>query len=266
MSVAIDKIQDLTARHVAPTSKARSTSFLFVHGLWGASWAFDGWLPLAAERGWDSWAINLRGREDSRPVEDLGKVRMQDFAADVHDALDRLGDVVLLGYSMGGLAAQMVGGDARVKALVLLCSVPPRGVIVLSGPVLRRAPRYVPAMIAGRPIRPSREEAAAMIMNDMPLADRDRWYPSLIADSGRAAGQIAWGAIKVDPASVRCPVLVVSAEHDRISPPSAQRKIVRRYSADHFAIADRSHLICVEPGWESVAGSILDWTDRLSFT
>lgn len=262
MPVAIEKILDLTARHVAPTSKARPTPLLFVHGLWGASWLFDDWLPQAAERGWDSWALNLRGRDGSRPVDHLGKVRMQDFATDVRDALDQLGDVVLLGYSMGGLAAQMVAGDARVKALILLCAVPPRGVIALSWPVLRRSPRHLPAMIAGRVIHPSREEAAAIIMNDMSPADRDRWYPTMIADSGRAAGQIALGAISVDPASIRCPVLVVSAKDDRISPPSAQRKLVQRYAAEHVAIAGRSHLISVEQGWESVAGSILDWADR----
>jgi pimeloyl-ACP methyl ester carboxylesterase len=255
-------IGELTAEHEPPTDPSLPVPILFVHGLWAGAWIFREWLELAASRGWDAWAPNLRGREGSRPGTDIGRASMQDFAGDVREILDRVGDAVLLGYSMGGLAAQMVADDSRIKALVLLCSVPPRGIVALSGPVVRRSWRYLPAMAMGRAFEPTRADTDEMTMNRMTPLERDRWFPRFIRDSGRASGQIALGRIAVEPSRITCPVLVVSAEHDRISPPSIQPKLVERYRADHLPVAGRAHLIAVETRWEGTANAILDWAER----
>ena len=114
------------------------------------------------------------------------------------------------------------------------------------------------AMIGCRPMLPRRADADAMLLNAMPRAERDRWYPNFIADSGRAALQIAVGSVAVDPAGITCPVLVVSAEHDRISPPSIQPKLVKRYRAPHLRIASHAHLVTIEPGWGAVHAAVLD--------
>jgi pimeloyl-ACP methyl ester carboxylesterase len=257
-----ERIGDLAALHVPARGPADRGPLVLLHGLWGGAWIFQDWLEPAAERGWDVWAVSLRGREGSRLVQDLGKVRLQDFAQDLRDALEEIGPAVVVGYSMGGLILQMVAADDSprhlVRSAVLLCSVPPRGVVALAGPVIRRSWRYLPVMIGRRPMLPIRADADAMLMNEMPEAERDRRYPSFIADSGRAALQIAVGSVAVDPAGVTCPVLVVSAEHDRISPPAIQPKLVKRYGATHLALASHAHLVTIEPGWQAVQGAVLD--------
>jgi pimeloyl-ACP methyl ester carboxylesterase len=234
---------------------------VLVHGLWAAAWILESWLEPAADRGWDAWAPNLRGREGSRPVEDVGHIGMEDFAADLRDVLEHVGPSIVVGYSMGGLVAQMVATDAEtrdlVRGLVLMCSVPPRGIVALSGSVLRASVRYVPAMMAGRAFRPTRAESDAMMMNDLPVAERERWFPRFILDAGRAARQMATG-VATARAPLDAPVLVVSAEHDHISPPPVQRPLVRRYGAEHLPVAGRAHLIAIEPGWEAVESAILD--------
>jgi pimeloyl-ACP methyl ester carboxylesterase len=258
--VSIESVGDLIVEHVAPAQRRSSLPIVFVHGLWGGAWLFDAWLPFAADRGWEAWAPNLRGRAGSRPVADLGRVTMQEFAEDLLNVLDATGPAVVVGYSMGGLVTQMVAHDPRVRAMVLLCSVPPRGIVALSGAVARRTPRYLPAMARGRLLRPNRRDAGDMLMNAMAPAERDRWYPSLIADSGTAARQMALGAIAVDPTLVSCPALVVFADQDRISPPSVQPKLVARYRAEHVEMQGHGHLIAVESGWEATASAILEWT------
>jgi pimeloyl-ACP methyl ester carboxylesterase len=40
----------------------RPASLLFVHGMWGGAWVWERWLPFFAARGWDGYALNLRGR------------------------------------------------------------------------------------------------------------------------------------------------------------------------------------------------------------
>lgn len=237
---------------------------VLVHGLWAAAWILEGWLEPAAERGWDAWAPNLRGREGSRPVADLGRVGMEDFAADLREVLERLGPSIVIGYSMGGLVAQMVATDLQtqdlVRGLVLMCSVPPRGIVALSGPVLRASMRYVPAMVRGHAFRPTRDEADAMMMNDLPEAERERWFPRFMPDAARAALQMATG-VGIARLPLPAPVLVVSAEHDFISPPRIQPQLVRRYGAEHLPVAGHAHLIAIEPGWEAVESAILDRID-----
>jgi pimeloyl-ACP methyl ester carboxylesterase len=260
-----ERIGELAALHVPARGAADRGPLVLLHGLWGGAWIFQDWLEPAADRGWDVWAVSLRGREGSRPVEDLGKVSLQDFARDLQDALAGIGPAAVVGYSMGGLILQMVAADASsrhlVRSAVLLCSLAPRGVAGLSGPVLRRSWRYIPAMIGSRPMLPNRADAGEMLLNAMPPAERDRRYPSFIADSGRASRQIALGSVAVDPAGITCPVLVVSAEHDRISPPSIHPKLVSRYAAAYLPIASHAHLVTIEPGWQAVCAAVLDRLD-----
>lgn len=257
-----ERIGDLAVLHEPARGAVDRGPLVLLHGLWGGAWIFRDWLEPAAERGWDAWAVSLRGREGSRPVPYLGKARMQDFARDLQDALAGIGAATVVGYSMGGLVLQMVAADPTsrdlVRSAVLLCSVPPRGVVALEGPVIRRSWRYLPAMFGNRLMLPNRADANAMLLNAMSEAERDRWYPSFIADSGRAARQIALGSVAVDAAGITCPVLVVSAERDRISPAAIQPKLVKKYGATHLPIAAHAHLVTIESGWQSVCAAVLD--------
>jgi pimeloyl-ACP methyl ester carboxylesterase len=257
-----ERIGDLTVLHADPHGPARAHPLVLLHGLWAGAWIFEDWLGPAAARGWDVWAPNIRGRAGSRPVNDLGSVGLADMAADLSDVLSEVGPAVVVGYSMGGLLTQMVAADPRtrhlVHAAVLLCSVPPRGIVALSGPVLRASTAYLGPMLRNRTFMPSRADADAMLMNALPFEDRDRWFPRFIADSGRAARQMAIGAARVEGGAVACPVLVVSCEHDRISPPAIQPALIRRYGAAHLPLAGHAHLVAIEPGWEAVESAILD--------
>jgi pimeloyl-ACP methyl ester carboxylesterase len=249
-----------------PEVVRRPLPIVFLHGLWAGAWIFGAWLAPAAARGWVAFAPDLRGRSEGRDVGDLGRVGLGDFASDLARVLHDTGPAVVVGYSMGGLLTQMVMSDpdARdlVAAAVLLCSVPPRGVVAVSGSVLARAWRYLPALIAADPMLPTRADADAMLMNRLSIEDRNRWFPRFAADSGRAARQIAVGAVSVDPSAARAPVLVVSAEDDRISPPSIQPKLAARYGAERMVVPEHAHLVALERGWERTESDILDWAER----
>jgi len=256
-----ERIGDLVVRRARPDTVTAPAPVLFVHGLWAHAMFLEPWVRRAAELGWDARAIELRGRNGSRPVPDLGRVRIGDFAEDVRDVLRAIGPALLVGYSLGGLVGQVVAASdpELVRALVLACSSAPRGVVGVSGPVVARMPRYLPALLRSRPFVPSREDADAMILNGAPADERAERYARMIEDSGRAAREVVLGAIAVDAAAVRCPVLVVSAGNDRISPPALQPKLARRYGADHVAFADHGHELANEPGGEEAADRLLAW-------
>ncbi len=256
-------VGDLLVDHLPSQGPPKPLPILFVHGLWSGAWLWERWLPVAAADGWDAWAVELRGRNGSRPVPDLGRVRIRDFVRDVRDALAHIGDAVLVGHSMGGLVAQAAAADdPHVRAAAFLCSVPPRGIVALTGPLLRQAGTYLPAMARSRTFAPRRADADASLMNEMEPAGRAELFERLIPDSGTAAREIAIGRVAVDPARVRMPVLVGGATRDRISPPALHAKLVRRYRAEQVVFDGRGHLIMIEDGWESRALQTLEWAAR----
>ena len=263
-AVRRESIGDLVLDHLPPDRPPDRLPILFVHGLWAGAWMWERWLPVAAARGWDAWALELRGRGGSRPVSDLGKVRIADFVTDVRDALRHLGDAVLVGHSMGGLVAQAVAAeDPHVRAAAFLCSVPPGDIRALTGPVLRRSLRYLPSMATGGRIAQRRSDADVLTMNRMTASERDVTFPRCIADSGTVAREIALGRVSVDATRVTCPVLVGGATEDRISSPAIHPKLVARYAAESMVFPGRGHLITLEEGSEDRAHAVLDWAERV---
>ena len=229
----------------------------------GGSWYLRTWLYAAAHAGWDAWALNLRGHHGSRPVQDLGRVSVLDYVEDVHDCLRTLREAVVIGHSMGGLVAQKAAEGGRVRAAVFVASAPPKGIRALTGPVLWRMPRYAMAILRSRPFMIAPDDAAALLGNRM-TAEQQAWaYPQLVAESGRAAREMALGSIAVDPAGIRCPTLVLGAEHDRITPASVERRIAAHYGSEYLEAAGHAHMLMLEEGWELLFGQVLSWLARV---
>jgi len=229
----------------------------------GGSWYLRLWLYAAAQAGWDAWALNLRGHHGSRPVPDLGRVSVLDYVEDVHDCLRTLREAVVIGHSMGGLVAQKVAEGGRVRAAVFANSAPPKGIRVVTWRLLSRMPRYAGALLASQPFSIGPDDAAALLGNCL-TPEQQAWaYPHLVPESGRAAREMALGSIAVDSVGIRCPTLVLGAEHDRITPASVQRKIAARYRSEYLEAAGHAHLPMLEPGWERPFASVLEWLARV---
>ena len=107
------------------------------------------------------------------------------------------------------------------------------------------------------------DDAAALLGNRM-TAEQQAWaYPQLVAESGRAAREMALGSIAVDPAGIRCPTLVLGAEHDRITPPSVERRIAAHYGSEYLEAVGHAHMLMLEEGWELLFGQVLSWLARV---
>jgi non-heme chloroperoxidase len=257
-----ERIDDLVLEHAAPAGRARSVPVLFVHGMWGGSWYLRNYLDAAARAGWDAWAVNLRGHGESPAPRGLGGASLRDYVDDVRRCLARLGRAVLVGHSMGGLVAQKAAEGGGIAAAIFLTSAAPRGIFGLEWAVLSRMTRYLPAMIASRPFTVSRAHADHLFLNRLTPAQRDRSFPRFGAESGRAARELALGGLAVDAAAVRCPVLVVGASEDHITPAALQRRIARRYGAAYQEAAGHAHMLMLEDDWERPFESVLAWMER----
>jgi non-heme chloroperoxidase len=232
---------------------------LFVHGAWGGSWYWAHWLRRFAEAGWDAWAVNLRGHHGSQPGTAVDGLGVRDYVADVTRCVAAIGDAALIGHSLGGLIVQKVAEQQSPRAAVVLTSVPPRGILAVRGPVLRRLSRYTGALLSGRGFVPTEADARALLFNDLtPEVARDA-YARLVPESGRAAREAALGLVAVDATRVRCPVLVVGAARDAIVPAAIGRRLAARYRAEYRELAGHAHMPMLEEGWEAVADDLLGW-------
>jgi len=229
----------------------------------GGSWYLRPWLYAAAQAGWDAWALNLRGHHGSRPVPNMGRVSLLNYVEDVHDCLRTFREAVVIGHSMGGLVAQKVAEAGRVRAAVFATSAPPKGIHVVTWRLLSRMPRYAGPILASQPFLIAPNDAAALLGNCL-SPELQAWaYPHMVPESGRAAREMALGSMAVDPAGIRCPTLVLGAEHDRITPASVQRKIAARYGSQYLEAAGHAHLLMLEPGWERPFAAVLEWLARV---
>jgi pimeloyl-ACP methyl ester carboxylesterase len=234
---------------------------LFVHGYFADARVFTEWLPYFADRGYDAYAVNLRGRRGSRPGTELGRTSIADFADDASAAAKTLGSPLVVGHSMGGLVAQKLAERGDARAVALITPAPPRGIAVLSPRLVIKQLKYLPSILRSRLVHPAREDLRAIVANRVPVEMADQFLDELSPDSGRAARDMSIAGVHVDAARVRCPVLVIAAEFDRFIPASIVRRIAARYQAQLEIFPGRGHMIVVEPGWEVVADRVMAFAE-----
>lgn len=233
---------------------------LLLHGYANGAWYWEKYQGFLSRRGYTSHAPNLRGRPGSRAVAEMGRVTLADYLDDVLAVVRSLDEPpVVIGHSMGGLLAQQLAERGVVRAAVLLSSAPPRGISMTSPALAIRQLRQLPALLRSRPIAPSPADLDAIVLNRVPAAERPALHPRFVPDSGTVGRELSVGAVAVDAARVRCPVLSVSAADDRFIAPAVGRRIAQKYHAPYRVFAHHAHFLPWEPEWERPAADVERW-------
>lgn len=200
----------------------------------------------------------------------LGRASLLDYAAfhlEQIAALPPGPPPVLIGHSMGGLLAQIVASRIPVSGVVLLAPAAPAGFNLIQ-PCSTIATGHVLAKYAfwRRTQKPPRMFADYGLFHRLKRAERAKAYKEIVWESGRAYSEIVfwfWDkhrASAVDPRHLMAPMLVLSAEHDRILPPRVVERVAAFYpQARYEELADLGHMMFAEPGGETVALRVLDW-------
>ncbi|MGH8501755.1 MAG: alpha/beta hydrolase [Gammaproteobacteria bacterium] len=256
---------DLTFVKAEAEGRPNGRSILFVHGMWCGDWVWRNYLGFFAACGYTCCALNLRGHHGSRPVPDVGKVSVYDYIADVQQVARHMGNPILVGHSMGGLIVQKLAERMDPPAAVLITPGAPRGIFALSTPdLLRTAARHAREIALGAPLSLDPAESGRLLFNRFAAHEQPSWHARLVPESGRATREVAILGVTVDASKLKCPMLVIGASQDNITPARMVAKIARRYRAEHLEYARSAHMLIVETGWERMAEDIRPWLERLS--
>ena len=252
-----------------------SRTIVMIHGMFGGSWCWDNYRRFFADRGYRCLTPILRYHDvdpKDKPHPSLGTVSLQDYADDLQKIIRSLDEEpILMGHSMGGLIAQILGGRGLGRSLVLLSSAAPAGIMAIKLSVVKSVP---PAEIQWgfwkKPVKSTFESSSYSAMHLLSEPQRRDAYSRYVYDSGRALFEIGFWfldakkATAIDAARINVPLLVISGAEDRITPASVHRKIAQKYKkvATYMEFPNHAHWIFGEPGWEEIAGHIHVWLNH----
>jgi non-heme chloroperoxidase len=251
-------------------------TIVMIHGMWGSGWYWENFKGFFESKGYRCVIPTLRFHDvDPNAVPDprLGTTSLLDYAEDLEKLIRELQvRPILMGHSMGGLLAQILGSRGLAKALVLLTPASPRGIIALKPSVIKSFWSGLTTWGFWRkPLRQTFAEAAYSMLNLMPFESQKSIYDQFVFESGRAASEIGFWlfdskkAARVDESKVTCPVLIIAGEKDRIVPVSITRKIAEKYKSvsTYKEFSDHSHWVVGEPGWQEIAEYIKEWLHQV---
>jgi len=231
---------------------------LFVHGAWHGAWCWqERWLPAAAEAGWHSVAVSLRGHGGSGRPERFALASLRHYEHDVLQAITTLpSPPVLIGHSLGGVVVQGVLERYRAApAGVLVASLPPGHGLQLVPGLLRHDPRMLVQALAGREVTP---RPGTLFGPGIDPGDEARYLARLGPESWLATPQAVLPRRRRD---IRAPVLVLGGEHDVVVPPHATLRTARQLGARAHLFRGMGHELMLEPGWDAVLRRVLGWVE-----
>jgi len=247
----------------------KKPSVVMIHGGFCGPWAWDKFAARFRDRGYEVLTPTLRHHDGAKPPVALATTGLADYVADLEKMIAELDTPpVLVGHSLGGLLAQMLAARTKLKAAVLLASSSPWG--VPPSTLFEIGAAHGLMLHVGfwnMILEPNYAVAAAHSLDRFAKGEREDIFKHFVPESGRATFEIMhWGldmhrASEVDTRKVSCPLLFLTGEEDRISPPGTVQRAAAlyRHGAVYETMPGMSHWLVGEPGWENVCDRALAW-------
>ena len=249
-----------------------SKTIVMIHGMWGGKWCWDNYRDFFEENGYKCIIPTLRHHEcnpKDEPMPHLGTTSLLDYAEDIEREIRQL-DVkpILMGHSMGGLLAQILGSRGLSEAIVLLTPASPYGIIAIKWSVIKSFLSILKKWnFWKKPYRQTFNEAVYSMMNNLETKEQKEAFSKFVYESGQAIFEIGlWFfdskcAAKVDESKITCPVLVISGTDDKITPASVVQKVAEKYKtvSTYKEFSNHTHWVIGEHGWKEIAKFTASW-------
>jgi pimeloyl-ACP methyl ester carboxylesterase len=251
-------------------------TLVFIHGMYMTPLCWEKWVSWFESRGCRCLAPGWPGRDapppqlrSAHPDPKLGALTLSNVLDHLDAAIRGTGEKpVLIGHSMGGLAAQLLLQKGIAAAAVAIDSAPPQGVVAASWSFLRSNwPHISPFKRQDIPVvmTPARFRYTFVHTLDAPeqQAAFDRY---VVPESRRIPRESLTRTARIDFRVPHAPLLLVAGSNDHIVPASVNRANFRRYrgsgsSTTFKEFPGRTHFIIGQDGWEEVAAFVKGWIE-----
>jgi len=250
-----------------PRGAAQATPLLFVHGAYTAAWCWEEhFLPFFAEAGYAAYAVSLSGHGGSPGRRHLDSFSIADYVKDVAAVAAALpAPPVMIGHSMGGFVVQKYLEDHVAPGAVLMCAVPPQGLLSAAVGMMFSKPGMMKdlnsLLSGGRASLDTLREA--LFAQEVSLDDLKRYYKGSQSESHRAIWDMSLFGMPRAGRVKRTPLLVQGAEFDHLIPASLVEMTARTYDVEANVFPGMGHGLMLERDWKKPAQQILDWLQEL---
>ncbi len=245
------------------TQPAHATPLLFVHGAYTAAWCWDEhFLDWFAGQGYLSYALSLSGHGASRGRNHLDSLGINDYVNDVAEVIASMPSApVLIGHSMGGFVVQKYLEKFQAPAAVLMCSVPPQGLMSSMFGLMFQKPGLMSdlnsLMGGGRVAVETLREA--LFSQPVAATDLQRYFRFMQAESHRAIWDMTLFNLPSPSRMKDVPLLVLGAEFDHLTPVSLVEMTASTYGVKAEIFPAMGHGLMLELDWLKVAERIRAW-------
>lgn len=239
---------------------------LFVHGIFSGAWIWEEhFLDWFAEHGYHAYAVSLRGHGLSSAPDPSGQYSLKEYAEDLEDAIRTIEQhhkqpPLLVGHSMGGMVVQRFLNQHVGRGAVLLCSIPPQGLMPLSvqslwcNPVttLEMTQTYMMPQLttAGQLQR-------YMFSGPVPRQQLSRWLQNMVPESQRLIWDMSWNDLPNPFEVAKTPIAVIGARQDQLVPQITVSLTAATYSCKARWV-DTGHGVMLDPNWPQAAQAVAD--------
>jgi pimeloyl-ACP methyl ester carboxylesterase len=241
-------------------TRAGRPMVVLVHGAANSAGVWRFWQERLEAGGFPTRALDLRGHGRA-PCDDLGRVSMADYVADVAAACAALAPPpVVAGWSMGGLVALMYAAVAPTVGVLALGPSTP-------GPLLAAPASGPPSPGVYGPEAYGITSTTSASQPSMPDLDAEEVGIALasLGPESAFARQERRRGVWFPPRGFEGRVLVAAGERDESFPPQACRRVARFLGGEYLEMPGASHwgLVLNRRALDAVWPAVVAWLHRL---
>jgi pimeloyl-ACP methyl ester carboxylesterase len=255
---------------------AKSKTIVLIHGNFVNEKTWADWKQYYEQRGYNVYTPSNPGH-DGNPAELRSKVHPEltstgfiDVVNNINTLLNTLPEKpLIIGHSMAGMAVLKLIEMDKAVAGVSIDGAPPKNVF----PPFQTLKTVIPAFgffSSKKFFMGSRDWYDYAFFNTIPENEKKQAFEKFaVPESYKVSRELVLNSFSnIDFKKTHAPILFIGGGSDHIFPPALTRTIAGKYkdANSHVSLKvfeGKSHFICGEPGWETVADYILDWYESL---